>query len=292
MIGEGEALDILTWGALALALPAAGFGCLLWLLFQDKLFGFSSRFRFLPGQDRSEPPLWSGLDVFLGIVLFIFGQLIFPVLIAQLAGSDALSTGAELLLSSIGSTMLLVLFIVSRVGGKLAQPYQTLGLARTPLSNLAMTLLVYAVAFIPLVFLSSLWQILLRVSFSMEFPAQEAVEVFRSAARARDWMSLGMLGFVAVVLAPVSEELLFRGLLYGWIRARWGPWLGALLCGGLFALVHFSVSSFGPLCALGMLLCAIVEKTRSLYPAMFFHAVFNFVSTSVLILGSLAGPPR
>ncbi len=52
-------------------------------------------------------------------------------------------------------------------------------------------------------------------------------------------LALAVTVFGVVIAAPVSEELLFRGLLYTSVRERWGFWPALLLTSTLFAAVHY-----------------------------------------------------
>lgn len=92
------------------------------------------------------------------------------------------------------------------------------------------------------------------------------------------------LGYVALygVLAPVAEELLFRGLLFGSLRARFGPWPAALASGAVFGLVHLGGGQdvFIPVLAtLGVVLALAYHYSGALYAAIAIHAVNNVVST-------------
>ena len=94
---------------------------------------------------------------------------------------------------------------------------------------------------------------------------------------------------LAFTLAPLGEEMFFRGFLFRkaseWLgRRKQGepPWiLGAFLSSLLFSLMHASYGSLAELAVafcVGMALCIGVKKTGSLVPAVLAHAAFNFVS--------------
>ncbi|HET6508743.1 MAG TPA: type II CAAX endopeptidase family protein [Baekduia sp.] len=91
--------------------------------------------------------------------------------------------------------------------------------------------------------------------------------------------TLALLGvtFIVCVCAPLAEEFLFRGYIFGALRSN-GFWTAAILTGLMFGLVHVLGSPIAfilPLAVLGAGLCFIREKTRSLYPGMALHCVNN-----------------
>lgn len=89
----------------------------------------------------------------------------------------------------------------------------------------------------------------------------------------------------AVVVAPMVEEFLFRGYLYGVLRRYLGPAAGIALNSALFAGIHLHVPSLGPLFALAVCLTLAYEATGSLLVPMTMHALFNAQSVAFLLLG-------
>lgn len=89
---------------------------------------------------------------------------------------------------------------------------------------------------------------------------------------------------MAVVVAPVTEEIVFRGYLYGAAKKHLGPIAASLSTAMLFALIHAHIPSLGVFFLLSLTLNLVVERTGSLLPAMATHALFNFVSLSVILL--------
>jgi uncharacterized protein len=106
--------------------------------------------------------------------------------------------------------------------------------------------------------------------------------------------------FIVCVCAPLAEEFLFRGYIFGALRSN-GLWVAALLTGLMFGLVHVLGSPIAfilPLAVLGTGLCLLREKTGSLYPGIALHCLNNTLALSsnqgwdwqvpVALLGSLA----
>lgn len=110
-------------------------------------------------------------------------------------------------------------------------------------------------------------------------------EAIRLLLAARDPASrLAMVG-AAVVVAPVFEEFLFRGYLYGVMRRYLGVAGGIVLNSALFAGIHLHVPSLAPLFLFAVCLSLAYERTGSLLVPMTMHALFNALSVSLLILG-------
>jgi membrane protease YdiL (CAAX protease family) len=88
---------------------------------------------------------------------------------------------------------------------------------------------------------------------------------------------------IVIVLAPITEELTFRGLGYTLLE-RFGEWSAIVLVGIAFAAVHGLVEGFPLLFAFGAGLAYIRARTSSVYPTILLHATFN----TVALLGSVA----
>jgi membrane protease YdiL (CAAX protease family) len=86
-----------------------------------------------------------------------------------------------------------------------------------------------------------------------------------------------------VIAAPISEEICFRGMLFGGLRERLprlaAAFVSALIFGGLHALT--GVSAVPPLIAFGFVLALLYEKTGSIVPGIILHMLNN----SVALLG-------
>lgn len=84
-----------------------------------------------------------------------------------------------------------------------------------------------------------------------------------------------LLIFTLVVLAPVCEEIFFRGYLYPALRNRMSVQPAMVLNGLLFAAAHFEIVGFLPRMLLGYGLCYMYERNHSLTGPMVGHALYN-----------------
>jgi uncharacterized protein len=91
------------------------------------------------------------------------------------------------------------------------------------------------------------------------------------------------VALATIVVAPVCEELFFRGFFYRALRTRLRPWSAALIDGIVFGSLHFQgvdTAIILPVIAVfGFVQCLIYERTGSLFAVIAVHAGFNTVAT-------------
>lgn len=118
-------------------------------------------------------------------------------------------------------------------------------------------------------------------------PVQDSFRVI-----AQDRATAPALVLTAVLLAPASEELLFRGVLFQGVRARTGFWGAAFASAGVFTLAHVGDGG-GPLAdliivlgilPLGLAFAAITQWRGSVVASAVTHAVYNAGGVALLIL--------
>jgi len=82
------------------------------------------------------------------------------------------------------------------------------------------------------------------------------------------------------IAAPVSEELCFRGMLFGGLRNRYPRWIAAAIAALVFGALHAltGISAVPPLIAFGFILCLLYEKTGSILPGILLHMLNNSVA--------------
>jgi membrane protease YdiL (CAAX protease family) len=89
------------------------------------------------------------------------------------------------------------------------------------------------------------------------------------------------------LLAPLVEELVFRGLLYGWVERRWGSMVALVVSSLAFAAAHFEPAHIILVLPLGILFGWLRRRTNSLVPSLVSHVVNNgFAVLSAALLGS------
>ncbi len=101
---------------------------------------------------------------------------------------------------------------------------------------------------------------------------QDTVTLLREST---DFVLVLGLAFSAVVIAPLTEELIFRGYLYPVVKRFSDRWFAAIFTGVFFGVIHFNVFSLPTLAVMGVVLVVLYEMTGSLWVPIACHAAFN-----------------
>ncbi|MDX2187213.1 MAG: CPBP family intramembrane glutamic endopeptidase [Opitutaceae bacterium] len=123
------------------------------------------------------------------------------------------------------------------------------------------------------------WRFTLQ-AMNIDAPEQEMVELLRLSDGLGKPLTVVLL---ACVLAPVTEEAIFRGGLFRFARGRMPRYLAFLIPSLLFGLVHFSLAALPGLILLSLLFSYAYERTGRIAVPMIAHALFN-LNTLVLTL--------
>lgn len=238
-----------------------------------------------PASARWSSPLGGKFGVFavLKVVALFVGY--FAALICALFAvslfRDGLSTTALFIAILLGSSMVMGIgmwaFVVSPLGGR----WDLIGW-RPPARS--MWNLLWQ---IPLVIVSALIvQISVLAPFTSAEPAQGSIDDVL-VGTSLPVVAIGVILICGV--APVWEELFFRGVVFGMIRTRLGRWGGAALAGCVFAIVHLVAVGFPYLAVIGFSLCIMAEWYRSVVPGIILHSVNNALVAITLLTAAGAG---
>ena len=87
---------------------------------------------------------------------------------------------------------------------------------------------------------------------------------------------------LSIVAAPIFEEFIFRGLVYGGLRRSLAPLPAAVASAALFAIVHPPISCV-PVFVLGVLAAVVYERSRFLLAPIATHVVYNAIVVGVSV---------
>ena len=99
-------------------------------------------------------------------------------------------------------------------------------------------------------------------------------------------LSLVVIAVLVAIVAPLTEELFFRGFLFPALWRAWGWVAGAIVSGLAFGAVHIAATPLVfivPLAMLGFVLCWLYRHTGSLLPGMGVHAFNNSLALGVTL---------
>jgi membrane protease YdiL (CAAX protease family) len=227
---------------------------------------------------------WRVWEVLVLLALFSASQILAGLLLHPLLGGGE-EPRLVLLLPGVvvishGAGWLLAVALVTwryrlRFGAALAfRPYPPRSLVRIGLA----AIVVYIVALLP----------------ALAFPPPRDhtnlfLEIFKAGG-----LTLAMLLVIAVVLAPLLEEVIFRGLLFPALRRRLRFWPAAILTTVLFTALHFTqTGTYWPavegIFICGMVLAWLRERTGTLWASIAFHVGFNSTPFLAWMLAQAGG---
>lgn len=102
-------------------------------------------------------------------------------------------------------------------------------------------------------------------------------------------LGIAMTVLVAGIIAPIAEEVVFRGVLLSALDRRWGAWAAVILSSVIFSLMHVTPFSIPPILVFGLVLGCLFVWTRSLTVCIVAHAVFNLSGIVAIYLLKSAG---
>ncbi len=100
----------------------------------------------------------------------------------------------------------------------------------------------------------------------------------------KDTLGLVVAGIIVVGIAPIFEEIFFRGFLLRNFANRMGMFWGSVMSAGVFALFHMQWQSIIPIFILGLIINSLVIRHKSIMPAIFFHVLNNGIAFTIEVL--------
>ncbi len=176
-----------------------------------------------------------------------------------------------------GAAMLVGLLIIAAALAAYNKKFRDLGLDKPKL-------LYFANAFVALfvyVAISLAIQIVVKALFGQGYDADQAQELGYGALSGPE---IAIAFVCLVVLAPLTEEIIFRGFMFRGVRKHFPFWATALLVSGLFGLVHGQWNVGLDVFAMSLISCYLVEKTHSLWPSIFLHVLKNGLAFCIVYL--------
>lgn len=93
--------------------------------------------------------------------------------------------------------------------------------------------------------------------------------------------AMWIMAFFVVIVAPVCEEIIFRGILLD-SCLPFGSWFAVIITSMLFGLIHGNFDQFAYCLAVGAVLSVLTIRSKSIIPAIILHSLNNLMSTMAL----------
>lgn len=223
----------------------------------------------VPEQDGASrwAPWTAPLALLTAFLFAIIGAIVVGIVGAVFGASFDDPTPAVNIAATVvqdGAFVAAALLFAGRAGRVLPAHF---GFVRTPIgSAIGWTLAAYFIY----VMLGAVWGTIVDVDAQDSLPDSLGVDESTAA--------LVAVCVLVTVIAPIAEEILFRGFIYGALRNWRGPWPAALATGVVFGAIHAGGTEpvfLVPLAILGFMLCVLRERTGSLLPCIALHALNN-----------------
>lgn len=129
---------------------------------------------------------------------------------------------------------------------------------------------------------------LMMVVYLLHIPGVDLSQVQQNGFEgATQWYEYVAAFITLVCLAPIFEELIFRGYLFGRLRSVAGFWPSAIATSLVFAIAHKQLNVGVDVFALSMCMCVAREHFRSIYPTILMHMLKNGLAFSLLFIWPL-----
>jgi membrane protease YdiL (CAAX protease family) len=171
----------------------------------------------------------------------------------------------------------LIIFLAGLLVYRNLRPTDVFGLGSLGFTRALWRSLLWLAAAYPLLMLV---QAMVYGTAGGEMSPQDVVEFLQNAETPRDRLAVLAM---AVVVAPVAEEMIFRGYLYPVGKKYVGAFASMAATSLLFAVLHGHAGSIPALFTLAMCLGLAYEKSGTLIVPMIMHAVFNAVSVTAIL---------
>jgi len=181
------------------------------------------------------------------------------------------------LLSDVALVVIVVLLVGRWAGGR-RTGFAALGLRAPSLRDVLGTwriLVVGALAYVAVAMAS----VQVAQALEMEWQIQRVARVVQAAQSPAE---LALAVLVAVVVAPLAEEIVFRSAFYLPLRALLGPVSAALIVSVVFSAAHVYPWGAANLVVLSLILIALFERTGSLWAPIAAHVLYNAANFALI----------
>lgn len=191
--------------------------------------------------------------------VWIFGCLLILPTILMLAGCTELQIH--------------VVTIIAPLLACIGTPVQ-LGMKKLSFADILWVVLIYILMIALTILLNPYWEALLE---HWQWNVAPRQEILNEVEENKDW-ALTICYYLSIcVVAPITEEVLFRRIIYGGFRNICPAWLAVIVTSLIFSSVHFFIKGFVSLFIMGMMFNLIFLFRKNLWTSILLHSMVNSI---------------
>jgi hypothetical protein len=228
---------------------------------------------------------WGGREVLLGILWFIafFVVLPLPFLLTVIGATGDRASDASFLTQFIfaGIAQLAIVGVAARLSfGRHGGSWERLGLRRPGRRELLWAGGALLASLVVVGVYAGVIEVL-----DIDALRSECAEQIPLDVRETRYL-LAIAAFVVIALAPVCEEIFFRGFVFPGLARSWGVVAAIVVSALLFAAAHFIFKSFIPIAAVGAIFAYTYWRSGNLFSTIGAHLAFNSISIALIAAGT------
>jgi membrane protease YdiL (CAAX protease family) len=231
-----------------------------------------------PEAETKRNPLWRGMDVLLMtiVIIVLFGLGLAMTAGLSVAGGAQFGSGDVPLGFMLGTLAVQAMAMAGGVWlmGLKRRGYTWTGIGLRPTTRgwVAASVGIFIVMRIAVTLLA-----LLLAQLGITSMQAQAL-----APAGFSWISAIGMTVLAGLVIPIVEEIFFRGVVYRWLRDKWGIVVGVIVSGLVFGIAHFEPATVVPAIVMGFVLALVYEKSHSLWPPILIHMLNNTLAIAAL----------
>jgi len=201
---------------------------------------------------------WSVADTWMGVILLALLNAGLLIISLQNVTTELVQSAALILVQLAFLLPLVLIFAWKRIHWKY------IGFGKFDWNTLGLGCGLLIASYVVILFHN-----LILMAFGIDTQAEAIFKLFESL-KSPVWFLL-----VGVVLAPIVEEIFFRGFVFQGFRQSYGWVNSMLLSSAIFAAAHLDPVAFIPTFILGCLLAYMYQRTNSVWPGVILHFLVN-----------------
>lgn len=239
------------------------------------------------GQEAQNRVSWTLGALVKGLIIAFFLVISLGILGPIALGILGMPLEAAVMMADAGAKILIVLALLFMLYFEYgARPADAGVTAKTPIRDVGYGFLTY-LAVVPVFTIAALAWTWVGRSLGLEYQPQIVIKWLLESDSV---LTLSLITFSVVLVAPVVEEIFFRGFTYPALRKRFGAKGAILISSVYFSLIHFDFFVFLPIMILGVALAFLYERRQSVVAPIALHFFHNAYAVGTVLLLRFLSP--